>query len=78
FMYVLGAVLSILIGFIKVPSSSTQSGMISLKGSIYTDFLVPLCQENATLASLIFAILFVCLNWCVGYVLYKKKIYIKI
>lgn len=78
FMYVLGAVLSILIGFIKVPSGSTESGMISLKGAVYTDFLVPLCQNNNTLASLIFAILFVVCNWCVGYVLYKKKIYIKI
>lgn len=78
FMYVLGAVLSILIGFIKVPSGSTESGMITLKGAIYTDFLVPLCQNNNTLASLLFAILFVVFNWCVGYVLYKKKIYIKI
>lgn len=78
FMYVLGAVLSILIGYIKVPSGSTESGMISLKGAIYTDFLVPLCQNNTTLASLIFAILFVVFNWCIGYVLYKKKIYIKI
>lgn len=77
FMYVLGAVLSILISFIKVPSSSTSSGMISLKGSIYQDFLVPL-TGNDTFASFLFAILFVCVNWCVGYILYKKKIYIKI
>ena len=28
--------------------------------------------------SLIFALLFVLLNWAIGYILYKKKIYIKI
>ncbi len=77
FMYVLGAVLSLLISFIKVPSGSTESGMISLKGAVYTDFLCPL-TGNDTLASLIFALLFVGVNWCVGYILYKKKIYIKI
>ncbi len=77
FMYVLGAVLSIIMGNLKVPSGSTESGMISIKGAIYTDFLVPLCG-NDRLASLIFAILFVMLNWCIGYLLYRKKIYIKI
>ena len=30
------------------------------------------------LASCLYAIVFVLLNWCVGYILYKKKIYIKI
>lgn len=77
FMYVLGAVLSILMSFIKVPSTSTESGMISLKGAVYTDFLCPIFN-NDTLASLAFAILFVLFNWGIGYILYKKKIYIKI
>lgn len=77
FMYVLGAVLSIVISYIKVPSGSTESGMISLKGAIYTDFLCPLFN-NDTLASLVFALLFVGFNWCIGYMLYRKKIYIKI
>lgn len=77
FLYVLGAVLSILIGFIKVPSASTESGMISLKGYIYQDILIPLCGDD-TLASLCFAISFVLVNWIIGYALYKKKIYIKI
>ena len=74
-MYVLGALLSILIGTIKI---SGANGTTSIKGVVYNDFLIPLCGENATLASLIFALLFVMLNWIIGYVLYKKKIYIKI
>ncbi|MDE6266175.1 MAG: DUF5009 domain-containing protein [Muribaculaceae bacterium] len=77
FLYVLGAVLSILIGFIKVPSATAASGSISLKGFIYQDILIPLCGDD-TLASLVFAISFVLVNWIIGYALYKKKIYIKI
>lgn len=78
FMYCLGAILSIVIGAVKIPWSGVESGMITIKGYIYKALLLPLCGDDATLASLIFAILFVLLNWCVGYVLYKKKIYIKI
>lgn len=72
FMYVLGAVVSILISNIKV------SDKLSVKGWIYTEQLMPLCGGDATLASLIFALGFVFVIWCFGYVLYKKKIYIKI
>ena len=71
FMYCLGAVLSIVIGSVKM-------GDMSIKGCIYRDMLMPLCGGDATLASLVFALLFVGVNWCVGYILYKKKIYIKI
>lgn len=78
FMYCLGAVLSIIIGAIKVPYAAVESGVTTLKGWIYQAVLMPACAENATLASLCFAILFVLLNWCIGDILYKKKIYIKI
>lgn len=77
FMYCLGAILSIIIGAVKVPSSATESGMITIKGLV-SGWLVPVCGGDGTLASLVFAILFVLLNWCIGYILYKKKIYIKI
>ena len=73
-MYVLGAVLSILIGNIYL----TYGGEImTLKGMVYNEWLVPLFKDK-TFASLIFALLFVGINWIVGYILYKKKIYIKI
>lgn len=78
FMYCLGAVLSIIIGAIKVPYAAVESGITTLKGWIYQAVLMPACADNATLASLCFAILFVLLNWCIGDILYKKKIYIKI
>lgn len=75
FLYCLGAVLSIVIGVIKVQGTS---GMTTLKGWIYNDLLMPVCCGDATLASLTFAISFVLVNWLVGLILYKKKIYIKI
>lgn len=78
FMYCLGAILSIIIGAIKVPYAAVESGVTTLKGWIYQAVLMPACADNATLASLCFAILFVLLNWCIGDILYKKKIYIKI
>ena len=78
FMYCLGAVLSILMGFIRVPYAAAEAGVISLKGWLYQAVCMPVAAGDATLASFIFAVAFVLLNWCVGYVLYKKKIYIKI
>lgn len=78
FLYCLGAVLSILIGTISVPWELAESGFTSLKGYIYNGILMPACADDATLASLAFALLFVIVNWLVGLILYKKKIYIKI
>lgn len=74
FLYVLGAVLSILISFTTV---NVGESTMTLKGYIYRELLVPLCGDD-TLASLCFAISFVLVNWIIGYALYKKKIYIKI
>lgn len=75
FMYCLGAILSIIIGNVQVPYAD---GMISIKGWAYKAVMMPLAGGDATLASLFFAISFVLINWCVGYILYRKKIYIKI
>ncbi|GHT03342.1 membrane protein [Bacteroidia bacterium] len=73
FMYVLGAVFSILLGNIKVIWAGEP---ISLHDFAYKVVLQPIFDNN--LGSLIFALLFVSLVWACGYVLYKKKIYVKI
>ena len=73
FIYVTGAVLSILLGNILIPYDGHT---ISLHGFVYKIILQPLLGDYP--GSLAFAILFVGLNWCIGYILYKKKIYIKI
>ena len=74
FLYVLGGVLSILFGRITVP---VGDDMVSIHNLIYKVFLLGITDDKY-LASCLYAIIFVTINWCVGYVLYKKKIYIKI
>jgi predicted acyltransferase len=73
FMYVLGAVFSILLGNIKVTWAGEP---VSLHGFAYKIVLQPLLGDY--FGSLVFAVLFVSLVWVCGFVLYKKKIYIKI
>ena len=73
FIYVAAAVLSILIGNIFV----TYGGeAVSLKNFIYKVGLQPYLGDY--FGSLIFAVLFVVINWILGHFLYKKQIYIKI
>lgn len=74
FLYVLGGALGILFGCIKLPMGAE---MVSIHDIIYKKFLLEIFTDKY-LASCLYAIIFVCINWCVGYVLYKKKIYIKI
>ena len=80
FMYVLGAVMSIVLGCIKVPYSgeAARDGMISVAGWFYNAVWTPLAGGDPTLGSLFFALAFVVLIWIPGYFLYKNKIYIKI
>ena len=73
FMYVLGGVLGILFGCIRFP---WEDGMISIHTFMYKIVLTPLFGQTG--GSLAYALLFVTLNWCIGYQLYKRKIYIKI
>lgn len=64
YLYVQASVLAVVIGF---------SG---IQDFCYEVFLHPYFGDYPT--SLIWAILFVLLNWVPGYILYKKKIYIKL
>jgi predicted acyltransferase len=73
FMYVAGAIFSILSGNIRFPYGEES---ISLHGFVYGKVLQPLLGDYP--GSLAYALVFVSLIWAVGYVLYKKKIYIKI
>lgn len=73
FMYVLGGVLSILFGCIRFPWGE---GMISIHTFIFKIMYLPWLDEKT--ASLAYSLTFVAINWCIGYQLYKRKIYIKI
>lgn len=78
FLYCLSAILAIVVGLTNFPWAAADSGLISIKNFVYEVCLLPVCCGDKALASAAFAVLFVLLNWCVGYILYKKKIYIKI
>lgn len=73
FIYVLAAVLSILMGNIRFMYAEQ---LISVKSFIYSILLQPYLGNY--FGSLVFALLFVGVNWLIGNILYKKKIYIKI
>ena len=73
FIYVTGALLTICFGSILFPYGD---GVISIHGFLYGVVLKPIL--GAYNASLAYAILFVTLNWIIGYQLYKRKIFIKI
>lgn len=73
FIYVLAGVLSTLMWSITV---SYNEEIISLQGFIYNEVLQPCLGDY--FGSFVFALLFVTVNWIVGNILYKRKIYIKI
>ncbi|MDD3107585.1 MAG: heparan-alpha-glucosaminide N-acetyltransferase domain-containing protein [Alistipes sp.] len=73
FLYVLASILSILMGSISLPHGD---GSLSIHGWIYLVALKSWLGAHA--ASLAFALLFVGINWGIGWILYRHKIYIKI
>ena len=73
FLRILRSVLAILLGVITV---TYQGENTSLQQVFYAGVLQPVFGNES--GSLAYAILFVLLNWAIGYILYKKKIYIKI
>ena len=73
-LYLLGSILAILFGAIPI-GHDAEGGNITIHSAVY-NFFQSFC-DNYT-ASALYAIAFVLLNWIVGHVLYKKKIYIKI
>lgn len=75
FLYVLGGVLAILFSTVKLPLGDE---MVSIHNIIYREMLLAFLPGCEKLASCLYAIIFVAINWAFGYWLYKKRIYIKI
>ncbi|MCD8080890.1 MAG: heparan-alpha-glucosaminide N-acetyltransferase domain-containing protein [Bacteroides sp.] len=73
FMYVLGWVAAVLL---NTTTLHIGSNSVSIKKLLYGSVLQPLFGDYP--GSLVYAILFICFIWTFGYVLYKKKIYIKL
>lgn len=77
FMYVMGSVFSILFSYITLPVGPDGSATIhSVIHRCLWQQLLP--DGSACAASCLYAITFVAIIWCLGYTLYKKKIYIKL
>lgn len=70
FMYVLGGVLGILFNTVPIGGHSIHTWL-------YSEAFVTWFGDK-TFASLVYALVFIAINWSIGYILYKKKIYIKI
>ena len=73
-LYLIGTILAILFGAIPL-GVNADGDNITIHGSVY-HFFTTLFSENT--ASALYAICFVLLNWAIGHILYKKKIYIKL
>ena len=73
FVYVVGAVLSILLSNIGFQYMEKWT---SIKGFVYNQWLLPVFGDYT--GSLVFALIFVTICWYIGHILYKKKIYIKL
>lgn len=73
FIYVVAGILSILLGNIGFMN---YGEWISTKSFIYNHWMNPIFGDY--LGSLVYALIFVTINWFIGHILYKKKIYIKL
>ena len=74
FIFVLAGIWADLLGLIRVGASTGEQ--ITLKTFIYRELLVP--WTGNLNGSLLFALHFALLFWIVGFILYRKKIFIKI
>lgn len=73
FIYVFGSMLGSTLGLVRVPF---KDGYASLKGVILDTLITPYFEPY--FGSFVFALLIVTICWLVGYILYRKRIYIKI
>ncbi len=73
FIFVMAGILSVLMSNIGF---TYNNDWMSTKTFIYNQWLSPVFGEY--LGSLVFALCFVTINWFIGHILYKKKIYIKL
>ena len=73
FLFVLSDFFAIVFGAFRFTVNGTQTSII---GFMYNHVLSSIFGEYG--GSLAYAVLFLILNWCIGYQLYKRKIYIKL
>ncbi len=77
FCFVLSDIYSIGFSAWKLPIERADGGMYSIHGAICRLLLNPVFGEGK-LSSLMFSIVILLLTWLVAYILYRKKIYVKL
>lgn len=75
FCYLVGTILSIVFGAVRF-GEAADGTPITIHSLIYDAWSALTTTPEA--ASCLYAITFVLITWCFGYILYRKKIYIKI
>lgn len=75
FCYLVGTILSIVFGAVRF-GTNAAGDPVTIHTLIYDGWSAVTTTPEA--ASCLYAITFVFITWCFGYILYKKKIYIKI
>ena len=75
FCYLVGTILSIVFGALRL-GTNAAGDTVSIHTLIHDGCKAVTWSPEA--ASCLYAITFVLITWCFGYILYKKKIYIKI
>ena len=75
FCYLVGTILSIVFGAVRF-GTNAAGDPVTIHSLIYDGWSAVTTTPEA--ASCIYAITFVFITWCFGYILYKKRIYIKI
>ena len=73
FLFVLSDFFAIVFGAFTFPVGDKQMNVV---GFVYSQLLSPVFGEYG--GSLVYSLLFIVLNWVIGYQLYKRKIYIKL
>ena len=73
FLFVLSDFFAIVFGAFTFPVGDKQMNVI---GFVYSQLLSPVFGQYG--GSLVYSLLFIALNWVIGYQLYKRKIYIKL
>ncbi len=75
FCYLVGTILSIVFGAVRF-GTNAAGDPVTIHSLIHDGWKAVTTTPEA--ASCLYAITFVLITWCFGYILYKKKIYIKI
>lgn len=73
FVFVFSTLCAIILDFVQIQSRETY---ISINDYVYQNILQPCLGDYP--GSLAYSVLFVLFSWVIGYILYKKRIYIKI